>query len=193
MKNILYINCAVREQSRTAELSRCVLSYLDGSITEIKPHEMELPIPDEAFLGKRDRLSQCGFADPIAEPAKQFAAADEIVICAPYWDLSFPAALKQYFEQINIIGLTFAYDENGRPYGLCRAKRLFYVTTAGGKIASEEYGLGYVRALCSMFYGIGEVIGFDAQMLDIVGVDAHAELEKAKNRVKDHFQQQTEN
>jgi FMN-dependent NADH-azoreductase len=188
MKKILFINCAVRPQSRTAELSRCVLSYLDGDITEIRPHEMGLPIPDDAFLSKRDRLSECGFDDPLAEPAKQFAEADEIVVCAPYWDLSFPAALKQYFEQINIIGLTFAYDESGTPYGMCRAKKLYYVSTSGGKMVSEEYGLGYVRALCETFYGIKEVVSFRAEMLDIVGIDAQAELAKARTAVQDYFQ-----
>ncbi len=187
MKSILYINCAVRPDSRTAELSRCVLSYLDGEVSEIRPHEMGLPIPDDAFLKKRDRLSGCGFNDPIAEPAKQFAEADEIVICAPYWDLSFPAALKQYFEQINIIGLTFAYSESGRPYGLCKAKRLFYVSTSGGKMVSEEFGFGYVKALCETFYGIKNVVGFRAEMLDVIGHDAGAELEKAKTAVREYF------
>ena len=187
MKSILYINCAVRPDSRTAELSRCVLSYLDGEVSEIRPHEMGLPIPDDAFLKKRDRLSGCGFNDPIAEPAKQFAEADEIVICAPYWDLSFPAALKQYFEQINIIGLTFAYSESGRPYGLCKAKRLFYVSTSGGKMVSEEFGFGYVKALCETFYGIKNVVVFRAEMLDVIGHDASAELEKAKTAVREYF------
>ena len=37
--------------------------------------------------------------------AKQFAEADEVIIAAPFWDLSFPAALKQYFEQINVLGI----------------------------------------------------------------------------------------
>ena len=30
--------------------------------------------------------------------AGQFAGADTIVIAAPFWDLSFPAALKQYMQ-----------------------------------------------------------------------------------------------
>ena len=59
------------------------------------------------------------------ELARQFAAADQIVIAAPYWDLSFPAALKQYFEQINVLGITFAYTPEGVPKGLCRARKLY--------------------------------------------------------------------
>ena len=55
--------------------------------------------------------------------AKEFAIADTIVIAAPYYDLSFPAMLKQYFEQINVLGVTFTYSDSGIPEGLCKARR----------------------------------------------------------------------
>ena len=54
-------------------------------------------------------LADGAFQDPLFGLARQFAAADRIVIAAPYWDLSFPAALKQYVEQINVLGITFIY------------------------------------------------------------------------------------
>ena len=38
----------------------------------------------------------------------------------------------EYFEQINVLGITFVYTPEGYPKGLCRAKALYYVTTAGG-------------------------------------------------------------
>jgi len=69
---------------------------------------------------------------------------------------------------------------NGRPYGLCRAKRLFYVTTAGGPILSEEYGFGYLRELCRTFYGIPEVKCIKAEGLDIWGADVETILEAAR-------------
>ena len=81
----------------------------------------------------------------------------EIVVAAPYWDLSFPAALKQYFEQINVLGITFKYSAEGTPIPLCKAKELIYVTTAGGAFVPEEFGFGYVKALAQGFYGIPDV------------------------------------
>ena len=39
-----------------------------------------------------------------------------IVIAAPYWDLSFPAVLKTYLEQINVLGVTFDYSDDGHEY-----------------------------------------------------------------------------
>ena len=79
------------------------------------------------------------------------------MVAAPYWDLSFPAALKQYFEQINVLGITFKYSPEGTPIPLCKEKELIYVTTAGGVFVPEEFGFGYVKALAQGFYGIPDV------------------------------------
>ncbi len=53
------------------------------------------------------------FDDPYFRYARQFAGADEIVIAAPYWDLSFPSVLKVYLEHICITGITFQYTPEG--------------------------------------------------------------------------------
>ena len=75
----------------------------------------------------RDRLISEGSLDsPVFDLARQFSEAETIVIAAPYWDLSFPAVLKQYFEQVNVVGITFRYTEEGIPEGLCKADRIFY-------------------------------------------------------------------
>ena len=105
--------------------------------------------------------------------ARQFADAETIVIAAPYWDLSFPASLKQYFEQINVTGITFRYTEEGFPQGLCRADRLFYVTTAGGCYVPEEFGFGYIKALAQNFYDIQDIRLIKASGLDIDGADVN--------------------
>ena len=101
------------------------------------------------------------------------------MIAAPYWDLSFPAVLKAYFEQINVLGLTFEYTEEGFPRGLCRAGKLIYVTTAGGPVISDEYGYGYVRALAQNFYGIPDVCQVKAEGLDMIGADVEKNLNEA--------------
>ena len=84
--------------------------------------------------------------------------------------------LKQYIEQINVVGLTFKYLDNGMPMGLCKAGRLYYVTTAGGPIVSDEYGFGYVRTIAEVFYGIKDIHYIKAEGLDIVGADVEAIL-----------------
>ena len=117
-------------------------------------------------------------AGKLLSTVRQFASADTIVIAAPYWDLSFPATLKQYFEQINVIGVTFCYTEDGIPVGLCKARKLYYVMTAGGVFIPEEFGFGYVKALAERFYGIKECELIKAVGLDIVGADVEGILRK---------------
>ena len=185
---ILYVDASVRSSSRTAALALYTLKNLPGEVKTLKLCEAPMPVLDEAFLAMRDKACASGdFSAACFEPAMLFAAADEIVIAAPYYDLSFPAALKQFFEQINVIGLTFDYSAEGKPYSLCRAKRLFYVTTAGGQIVSDEYGFGYVRALAEYFYGIEECVCFKAEGLDIFGADVPGLLENAKKEIGRYF------
>ena len=171
----LFVNACVRAESRTLRLARAVLARLDGPVEEVVPGHR--PPADEAWLQARDRLLARGLTDhPMFCPARQFAAAERIVIAAPYWDLSFPAALKGYFEQINVPGITFRYIPQGTPESLCRARALYYVTTAGGAFVPTEYGFGYVKALAQSFYGIREVRLIQAAGLDLDGADPEAIL-----------------
>lgn len=178
--NILFVDACVRENSRTRILAKHILARLDGTVTEVNPATETKPIVSEQFINRRNKSSETGvFSDPVYTPARQFSEADIIVIAAPYWDLSFPAVLKAYFEQINVLGLTFEYTADGFPRGLCRAKKLIYVTTAGGPIVSDEYGYGYVKALAQNFYGIPNVCQVKAEGLDMIGADVGEILNNA--------------
>ena len=186
-KKLLLINACVRKASRTRILADALLRRLDRpdqAVEEVSLNGIRFPAVDEAFLGERDRLIAAGnFASPAFALARQFAAADTVVIAAPYWDLSFPAALKQYFEQINVLGITFRYTPEGFPAGLCRAGRLYYVTTAGGSYVPEDFGFGYVKALAQDFYGIPEVRLVKAVGLDLDGADPAAIMQAAEAAV----------
>ena len=187
----LFIDACVRADSRTRRLADCLLSQLDGEIETLRLEELSFPLVDEAFLNRRYALIDAGRLDaPDFALARQFAEASQIVIAAPYWDLSFPAALKQYFEQINILGVSFQYTPQGQPLGLCRAKRLFYLTTAGGCFVPEEFGFGYVKALAQSFYGIDDVRCFQALGLDIQGADPEAILARTMEEIREAFPQE---
>ena len=75
--------------------------------------------------------------------------------------------------------MTFEYSPDGFPIGLCRANKLYYVTTAGGSFVPLEFGFGYVKALAENFYGIKAVELIKAEGLDIDGADADGIMEKA--------------
>lgn len=183
-KPILFINACVRKASRTRQLAEQLLTRLQRPYAELRLHEMTFPVVNEDFLAQRDRLIAAGeFQSPVFDLARQFAEAETVVIAAPYWDLSFPAALKQYLEQINVVGLTFRYTQEGVPLGLCRAGRLFFVTTAGGNYVPEEFGFGYIRALARNYYGIDDVRLIQATGLDLEGADTDALVSAAAEAI----------
>ena len=167
----LFINCCPRDSSRTERLAKKLLKKL-GEYDEVNPEKEGLVPMSKERLNYRTELLQKGdLSNDIFKYAKQFAAADTIVIAAPFWDLSFPSVLKIYIENIYVTGIVSKYDENGAPKGLCKAKKLYYVTTAGGPY-DGRFSFDYLKALAESFFGIGETVLIKAEMLDIIGNDA---------------------
>ena len=176
--SILFINACVRENSRTLVLAQNVMKDMLGEITELNLNLEGIEPLGTALLEKRESLVKEGkLDDPMFRYAKQFANADEIVIAAPFWDLSFPAKLKIYLEQITVSGITFRYVE-GRPTGLCKAKKLTYITTSGGPVF-DDFGYTYVKTLAQKFYGIPKTEAVRAMNLDVDMISAQELLEKA--------------
>ena len=182
---VLFINACARPQSRTLVLAAKAAQALSGSFEMLNIFEEDINPLDYDKLSKREGyIEKSDFSDRMFRFAKQFREADEIVIAAPYWDLSFPAALKCYIESICVNGLTFHYNEKGVPEGLCRAKRLIYITTAGGFIPENNYGYDYVKQLCTDFFGIKNTVCIKAEGLDIQGADIEGIMKSAEDETK---------
>lgn len=182
--NILYINTCVRKDSRTNKLAQYALSKLEGNIEEINlDFEKITPLYKEQLELRDSLIKDKNYTHSMFKYAKQFATADIIVISAPYWDLSFPAVLKTYIENINVNGITFSYSEKGYPASLCKAKQLIYITTAGGPVISDEFGFGYIKSLAENFYGIKDINYIKAEGLDIFGANIQEILEIAKKDI----------
>lgn len=179
----LFINACVRDGSRTEKLAKFFLDGLCDDVHQVNLQSEKIQPLDRESLMLRDRLVAEHITDhPLLKYAKEFAEADTIVIAAPFWDLSFPSLLKIYLEAITVCGITFRY-ENNAPVGLCRAKKLFYLTTAGGPIFSD-FGFSYVKELAEKFYGIRQTHCFRAEGLDIAGADVDGIMTKAKSEIK---------
>lgn len=184
LDRILFVNACVRPQSRTKRLAEAALKRLPGRVEEVRLAEAGIAPLDNAGLEERMELVRTGRIDaPALRWAKQLSEADEVVIAAPYWDMAFPACLKAYLEAVTVAGVTFRYDAHGVPEGLCRARRLTYVATAGGPVFGENMGYAYVAALARNFYGIDDVRYFDAQGLDVDGADVEELLRRAEREI----------
>lgn len=173
----LYINCCPRSHSRTMWLAEKLLNKL-GRYEEVNLEKENLsPLNRERLEYRTELIAKNDFSDPIFKYAKQFAAADTIVIAAPYWDLSFPSKLKIYIENIYVTGIVSRYSEEGKPQGMCKAKTLYYVTTAGGPY-DGRYSFEYIKDLAENFLGIDKAVLIKAEMLDVRKNDAEKILEE---------------
>ena len=180
---VLFVNGCVREHSRTLELAKAVLEREHGDIQEVTLYPDGPEGLDAETLRQRDELlAKKEYDHPMFRWARQFAAADTIVLAAPYWDLAFPTKVRAYLEETTVAGITFQYGHGGVPQGLCRARRLIYVTTAGGPIFCN-FGFEYVKAMAQGFYGIQDVSLVKAEGLDIWGANAEEIMARAKAEI----------
>ena len=188
MDKVLLVDCCLRgEQSRTAKLLEAFAEALPSSVeTETLVLEEEnLACLTGAYLAQRQRLLAEGSLDhPRFRYARQFAEADVVCIAAPFWDLSFPALLKVYIEQISVDGITFG-SRHGGLEGLCRGRALVFLTTRGGVYTGDPMELGsrYLDALHS-FFGFARYDCIAADGMDMSRYDTQAVLEEAKEKVR---------
>ncbi len=168
MKKLLYINACVRgEDSRTHRLASPILAELEAhyDIDMLDLTDASLaPIGKALFAARGEGKTPAHVIDM----ARRFAAADRIVIAAPFWDMSFPAILKVFFEHISLVGITFDNNPDGSTRGICQAKRLLLITTRGMEIedgAPLEQATPYLSAL-GWLWGIPQI-----DVISAVGMD----------------------
>lgn len=184
MKEILLVDCCVRrELSRTARLARAFVAGLDRErfhVGVVRPDEERMRPLDGALLRERDRLLAEGALDnPWFDDARLFAAAEHVVFAAPFWDLSFPALLKVYIENVSVEGITFRAGETGLE-GLCRGKKLILLTTRGGYYGGTDMdqASAYLKTLRG-FFGFEAYDCVAAEGLD-TGIDPERPLAQAE-------------
>ena len=157
---LLFVDCCISQRgadSRTRALADAFLTAFRSNHpdteTETVSQETLLVLKpfDAEMLNERDALASVGaWEAPVFTLARQFRAADAIVVAAPFWDMSYPAALRTYIEYISANGLAYHYDENGC-HGDCRAKWLVYLTSGGDVEREDSVGVVHWRQLAAMF------------------------------------------
>ena len=122
---LLYVDCCITvhgSASRTAALAETFLSAWRAAHPEADLETLDLktltlnPLLGNALCLRETLQSEGRTEGASFALARQFAAAERIVIAAPYWELSFPAQLRLYIEHIAAQGITFDYTSR-RPGG----------------------------------------------------------------------------
>ncbi len=168
MKKLVVIDACVRQsESRTRRIAEPVISVLAEryEIVRYNLPELEGIVPlDPRLFEERGQGSIPSWA---VRAARDIAAADRIVIAAPFWDMSFPAALKCFFEQTSLFDITFT-DNGETCVGLCKAPKVLYITTRGMDIPTgdpREQATPYLKALGTL-WNLGELTTIAAWNMD---------------------------
>ena len=186
MKKALFVDCCLRNGSQTKILANEFLSKLQGY--DIKHLELAnenlKPLVSDFLESRQELLDNNELDHPRFRYAHEFKDADLIVIAAPFWDLSFPALLKIYIENICVDGITFDSTSEGLT-GLCKANTLVYLTTRGGFYLNSplEQALPYIGSMCK-FFGIENFKYVAADGMNVQGFDAHESLNEAIEKAK---------
>ena len=177
MSKLVIINACVRQaDSRTLRIAQPIINVLSRRYETVRYDlpEMDGIVPlTPSLFAERGRGDIPSWA---LEAAKNIAEADRILIAAPFWDMSFPAVLKCFFEQTSLFEVTFT--DNGKTcVGLCKAPKVIYITTRGMDIPTGSYldqGTPYLRALGSL-WNLGEMTVLDVHNTDYLTAE---ELER---------------
>ena len=132
-------------------------------------NDLDLDVVQKELLNKRMHGE---IPQKVMAWAEQMRDADRIVIAAPFWDMSIPAALKVFFELCSIFDVTFKSNDK-TCYGNCKAEKMMYITTRGMDIATGdelEQATPYLKAL-SWLWGIGPLQVVAAQNMDYVSAE----------------------
>lgn len=166
MDRLIFIDATMRKESRTRRIARPIIAELGKryAIETISLDGAGFPAVGSKILHERDN----GYVpEEYAEMSRRIAAADRIVIAAPFWDMSFPSALKVFFENMSLFHITFDSDDT-HCYGLCRCSKVLYITTRGMNIHTGdelEQATPYIRAL-SRLWGLGDLYVVSAENMD---------------------------
>lgn len=187
---VLFIDACPRgELSRSRRLGR---AFLDAFLRRHEGAQVETlaldalglqPLTGETLAQRNALIAQGQLDDPCFAPARAFARADLIAVCAPYWDFAFPACLKVLIEQVCVSTLSFVY-ENDLPVGLCRAENLVYLTSSGSPIGENNWGGDYLRAVAVGLLGVKRFHQISAEGLDTQDADPEAILASAMERAE---------
>ena len=170
--SVLFIDAAFREGSRTKQLAEHYLKRFGNNVERVDLGSVNLqPLNGTRLSVYNKAVERHDFSDAMFDAAKQFCAADEIVIAAPFWNYTLPAVLHDYLELVCTQGISFDMGMDGQYHTLCKAGKLTFIITAGGPIPEQNHAIGYIASLCKVFWQIEDFSCYKLDCLDLPDTD----------------------
>lgn len=175
MKKVFYVDACLRAGSNTKKIADAIIAKLSEKydVETVSLSENVFPVVNNDILN--DRANGI-VPDKYVEMAKSLANAERLVIAAPFWDMSFPSALKVFLENMSLFNVTFGSNEK-ECYGLCKAEKVLYITTRGMNVSTGddlEQATPYLKAIGKL-WGLGELHVISAQNMDYSTEEQKAE------------------
>lgn len=167
MKVLRIDSSAQRGDSITRQLGSEIVRRLEQTYPDIDVQVRDLSdgidLIDESWVNanltdhaKRDPSQHdvLGMSDSLVE---ELTAADVIIVTAPVYNFSIPAALKAWIDMVCRARLTFQYTEKG-PQGMLKDRPVYLVMASGGVTfgSPADYASDYLRHIFG-FIGIRDV------------------------------------
>ena len=181
--HILSVQSSARHgKSVTRQLSDTLIERLRTAHGDVTVTEREantgLPVvsntwTEGAYIPEDQRDAEHREALRVSdELVAELKAADVLVIGAPIYNFTIPAALKLWIDQVARANVTFQYTENG-PVGLLENKKAYVVVASGGTTTGSDvdFHTGYMRHVLG-FIGIHDVEFIAADGAMVRGADA---------------------
>lgn len=169
MEKLLYIDACIRDDlSRTKKIATPIVNKLKEKydVETLCINDLDLYIIKKEEIVKKNNGN---IPEYICKLANKVKNADRIVIAAPFWDMSIPAALKVFFELVSIIDITFKSDDK-TCYGNCKCQKVLYITTRGMNIKTNDkldQATSYLNALFYL-WGIDNLIVLARENMDYI-------------------------
>ncbi len=170
--HVLVVTSSANPESSTSSQIAFRIADSFGGADQVRDLSQGVSLLDANWIAHRgktpadyDEDAREAFAESDALIA-ELQAADVIVIAAPMYNFSIPAALKAWIDQVARPRVTFAYSENG-PEGLLKGKKVYVALSSDGVPAGSpmDFTTAYLRHVLG-FVGLDDVtfISADAKM-----------------------------
>ena len=189
-----------RAANRLAAAGEAALArFGNAQIDTVNLYDPALHLPrinaDTLNIRDPEQMSDAQRADLAAQKKllAQWKQADCIFIYSPIHNFNIPSKLKDYFDNVLIIGETFGFTEQGYVGLMSDKTKVTAVLTSGSDFSTDfryqaiDVAPLFLRAALHTV-GIHNLTLIRAQGLDIIGNDKQAIINRAKAELDAHIQ-----
>ncbi|MBO0961621.1 NAD(P)H-dependent oxidoreductase [Neobacillus sp. MM2021_6] len=206
MEKLLYVTANPKglEKSKGLQIGEAFLETFKQELPDVQIKKMDLFTLDFAqmdadLVSARGKLAGYGYTlDQLTDPerekilkmhalADEFISYDYYVFVSPMWNLSSPAVLKAFLDNLFVAGKTFVHTPNG-PKGLLTNKKAIHIQTRGGQYTGTpmqemESGDRYLK-IALRFLGIEVMETILAEGFDLFPQKVTEIIGKAKENAR---------